>query len=73
VWVFELCETSRIFGRPGGTWFLFFKSRRGIHDPFPLILTFSRREKEQPLASFIKLASHQAEPGFIFARSGYES
>jgi hypothetical protein len=34
---------------------------------FSLILTFSRWEKEQPLAGFLKSASSQAESRFNFA------
>jgi hypothetical protein len=34
---------------------------------FPLILTFSLREKGQPLADFVKLASCGAEAAFYFA------
>jgi hypothetical protein len=36
---------------------------------FPLILTFSRREKEQPLVSFVKHESLQAESRFRFAQA----
>jgi hypothetical protein len=36
---------------------------------FPLILTFSRREKEPPLAGFLKSASSQAESRFRFAKT----
>jgi hypothetical protein len=36
---------------------------------FPLILTFSRREKEQPLVGFLKSASSQAEFCFRFAKT----
>jgi hypothetical protein len=36
---------------------------------FPLILTFSRREKEQPLSGFVKPVSLQAESSFSFAKT----
>jgi hypothetical protein len=36
---------------------------------FPLILTFSRREKEQPLVGFLKSVSLQAESSFSFAQT----
>jgi hypothetical protein len=36
---------------------------------FPLILTFSRREKEQPLTGFLKSESLQAESSFRFAKN----
>jgi hypothetical protein len=36
---------------------------------FPLILTFSRREKEPPLVDFLKFASSQAESNFGFAKT----
>jgi hypothetical protein len=36
---------------------------------FPLILTFSRREKEQPLLLFLKLVSIQAAFSGGFART----
>jgi hypothetical protein len=35
----------------------------------PLILTFSRREKEQPLSGFVKSVSSQAESSFRFAKT----
>jgi hypothetical protein len=34
---------------------------------FPLILTFSRREKESPLVGFVKYESLQAESRFRYA------
>ena len=39
-----------------------------VGNAFPLILTFSRREKEQPLADFLKFASRQAVAAFISAK-----
>ena len=36
---------------------------------FPLILTFSRREKEPPLIDFVKHESLQAESSFSFAKT----
>jgi hypothetical protein len=36
---------------------------------FPLILTFSRREKEQLLVDFVKSVSSQTESGFGFAQT----
>jgi hypothetical protein len=36
---------------------------------FPLILTFSRREKEPPLTDFVKSESSQAESSFDFAQT----
>jgi hypothetical protein len=35
----------------------------------PLILTFSRREKEQPLVSFVKPVGLKAESSFCFAKT----
>jgi hypothetical protein len=42
---------------------------RSYSSTFPLILTFSRWEKEQPLAGFLKSASSQAESRFGFAKT----
>ncbi len=36
---------------------------------FPLILTYSRREKEQPLTGFVKSVSSQAESRSSFAQT----
>ena len=36
---------------------------------FPLILTFSRREKELPLADFVKPESSQTESSFGFVQT----
>jgi hypothetical protein len=41
----------------------------GCFIAFSLILTFSRWEKEQPLAGFVKSASSQAESCFRFAKT----
>jgi hypothetical protein len=38
-------------------------------DAFSLILTFSRREKEQPLASFVELRTFRAVYSRCFARA----
>jgi hypothetical protein len=45
----------------------------GIVVTFPLILTFSRREKEQPLLLFLKLVSIQAafSGGFVRTLGAY--
>ena len=40
-------------------------ARQGVR--FPLTLTLSRREKEQPLIHFVKRMSHEAEAAFSFA------
>jgi hypothetical protein len=41
----------------------------GLMMAFPLILTFSRREKELPLTGFVKPESSQAESRFDFGQT----
>jgi hypothetical protein len=43
-----------------------------IHDAFPLILTFSRREKEQPLIHFLKFTDHLTEFRRSLAKKNWE-
>ena len=64
-----ICQVNRRFGKVRRVFKSpFVVARGGKVVEFPLILTFSRREKEQPLFRFLKLVSIQAAFSGGFAR-----